>query len=99
MKEEKIDKLINSVFKDKSKKKEILEKLQPFFSLKVMPQREIERVYSAVEEIPAEKIKLVTMNIKKEEKYEGKNRFAANSKSVGLSDFDLDLSLNILGHK
>ena len=99
MKEEKIGKLINSVFKDKSKKKEILEKLRPFFSLKVMPQREIERVYSAVEEIPPEKINLVTVNIKKEEKFEGINKFAANSKSVGLSDFDLDLSLNILGHK
>ena len=97
--EEKIYKLINTVFKDKSKKKEILEKLRPFFSLKVVPQREIERVYSAVEVIPAEKINLVTMNIKNEEKHEGNNWFAENSKSVGLSDFDLDLSLNILVHK
>ena len=98
-KEEKIDGLINSVFKDKSKKPEIIEKLRPFFSLKVVPQREIERVYSAVEDIPPEKIKLFNESIKKEEKYEGNNVYAANSKSVGLSDFDLDLSVNILGHK
>ena len=31
----KIDDLINSVFKDKSKKPEIIQKLRPFFSLKV----------------------------------------------------------------
>ena len=41
----KIERLINSVFKDKSKKPEILEKLRPFFSLKVIPSRQIDRVY------------------------------------------------------
>ena len=33
------DKLINSVFKDKSKKTDLIEKLRPLFSLKVIPQR------------------------------------------------------------
>ena len=55
----KIDDLINSVFKDKSKKPEIIQKLRPFFSLKVIPQREIDRVYSAVEKISSEKIDLI----------------------------------------
>ena len=95
----KIDNLINSVFKDKSKKPEIIEKLRPFFSLKVIPQREIDRVYSAVEKIEPEKIDLIEVNEYKEEKYCEKNLFATQSKSVGLSDFDLDLSVNILGHK
>lgn len=40
----KIDNLINSVFKDKKKKEEIIRKLRPFFSLKVIPQKEIDRV-------------------------------------------------------
>ena len=70
LKEEiKIDNLINAVFKDKSKKPEIIEKLRPFFSLKVIPQREIDRVYSAVEKINPEKIDLIEVNEYKEEKY------------------------------
>ena len=55
----KIDDLINSVFKDKSKKPEIIQKLRPFFSLKVIPQREIDRVYSAVEKIDPDKIDII----------------------------------------
>ena len=51
----KIDDLISSVFKDKSKKPEIIHKLRPFFSLKVIPQREIDKVYSAVEKIEPDK--------------------------------------------
>lgn len=95
----KIDKLISSVFKDKSKQYEIIEKLRPFFSLKVIPQREIDRVYSAVEKIDPEKIGLIEEYKYEEEKYDSKNVFTAKSKSVGLSDFDLDLSVSILGHK
>ena len=98
-KEDKIDKLISSVFKDKSKQHEIIEKLRPFFSLKVIPQREIDRVYSAVEKIDPEKIGLIEEYKYEEEKYDSKNVFTAKSKSVGLSDFDLDLSVSILGHK
>ena len=37
----KIDDLINSVFKDKSKKPEIIQKLRPFFSLKVIPKEKL----------------------------------------------------------
>ena len=95
----KIESLLNSVFKDKSKKPEIIQKLRPFFSLKVIPQREIDRVYTAVEKIEPEKIDLIEVNEYKEEKYEEKNIFTAKSKSVGLSDFDLDLSVSILGSK
>ena len=69
----KFDKLINSVFKDKSKKTELIEKLRPFFSLKVIPQREIDRVYSALEKIDPEKIDLIKVNEYKEEKYSEKN--------------------------
>jgi len=95
----KIDKLINSVFMDKSKQHEIIEKLRPFFSIKVIPQREIDRVYSAVEKIDPKKIDLIEEYKYEEEKYDSKNVFTAKSKSVGLSDFDLDLSVSILGHK
>ena len=93
------DKLINSVFKDKSKKTELIEKLRPLFSLKVIPQREIDRVYSALEKIDPEKIDLIKVNEYKEEKYSEKNIYLTKSKSVGLSDYDLDFSANILGHK
>ena len=93
------DKLINSVFKDKSKKTELIEKLRPFFSLKVIPQREIDRVYSALEKIDPEKIEVIKVNEYKEEKYSEKNVYVTKSKSVGLSDYDLDFSASILGHK
>jgi len=98
-KEVKIYELINSVFKDKSKKAEIIEKLRPFFSLKVIPQREIDKVYSAVEKINPENVDLIEEFKYEEEKYDSKNVFETKSKSVGLSDFDLDLSLSIFGHK
>ena len=93
------DKLINSVFKDKSKKTELIEKLRPLFSLKFSENREIEREYSALEKIDPEKIDLIKVNEYKEEKYSDKNIYAVKSKSVGLSDYDLDFSASILGHK
>ena len=93
------DKLINSVFKDKSKKTELIEKLRPLFSLKFSENREIEREYSALEKIDPEKIDLIKVNEYKEEKYSDRNIFSVKSKSVGLSDYDLDFSASILGHK
>ena len=95
----KIDDLISSVFKDKSKKPEIIEKLRPFFSLKVIPQREIDKVYSAVEKIEPDKIDLKEEIEYEEKKYNSKNKFTTKSKQVGLSNFDLDLSASIWGNK
>lgn len=95
----KIDDLISSVFKDKSKKPEIIQKLRPFFSLKVIPQREIDKVYSAVEKIEPDKIDIIEEYEYEEKKYDSKNKFTTKSKSVGLSNFDLDLSASIWGHK
>ena len=95
----KIDDLISSVFKDKSKKPEIIQKLRPFFCLKVIPQREIDKVYSAVEKIEPDKIDLIEEFECEEIKYNSKNKFTTESKSVGLSNFDLDLSASIWGHK
>ena len=95
----KIDDLISSVFKDKSKKPEIIQKLRPFFCLKVIPQREIDKVYSAVEKIEPDKIDLIEEFECEEKKYNSKNKFTTESKSVGLSNFDLDLSASIWGHK
>ena len=94
----KIYELINSVFKDKSKKKEIIEKLRPFFTLKVKPQTEIDRVYSAIEKIDPEKIDFVEEFKYQEEKYDSKNIYETKSKSVGLSNYDLNLSASIFGH-
>ena len=95
----KIDDLISSVFKDKSKKPEIIQKLRPFFCLKVIPQREIDKVYSAVEKIEPDKIDLIEEFECEEKKYNSKNKFTTESKSVGLSNFDLDLSASIWGYK
>ena len=95
----KIDDLISSVFKDKSKKPEIIQKLRPFFCLKVIPQREIDKVYSAVEKIEPDKIDLIEEFEYEEKKYNSKNKFTTKSKSVGLSNIDLDLSASIWGHK
>ena len=91
--------LINSVFKDKSKKREIIEKLRPFFSLKVIPNREIDKVYSAIEKIDLDKVDIIEEFKYQEEKYDSSNLFETKSKSIGLSAFDVDLSLSIFGHK
>ena len=91
--------LIRSVFKDKYKKSEIIEKLRPFFALKVIPNREIEKIYSSVEKIDPEKIDLLEEFRYEEEKFDSKDVFETDSKSLGLSKFDLDLSAKIFGHK
>lgn len=95
----KIYELISSVFKDKSKKIEIIERLRPFFALKVIPQREIERVYSSIEKISAEKVDLIEEFKYEEDKFDSNNLFEVKSKSIGLSNFDLDLSINIFSQK
>ena len=97
--EDKVYQLINSVFKDKTKKINIIEKLRPYFSLKVVPQRDIDKVYSTVEKIDPEKIDLVEEFKYEEDKFDSKNIFETNSKSLGLSNFDLDLSVSIFGHE
>ena len=94
----KIYELMNSVYKDKSKHKEIIEKLRPFFTLKVIPHSEIEKVY-IVEKIEPEKIDLIQEFKYEEEKYASKSLFETKSKSVGLSDNDVNLSVRIFGKK
>ena len=93
----KIYELMNSVYKDKSKHKEIIEKLRPFFTLKVVPQSEIEKVY-VVEKIDPEKVDLIQEFKYEEERYSSKSLFETKSKSVGLSDNDVNLSVSIFGH-
>ena len=92
-------KLISSIFQNNLKKEEIIKKHRPCFSLKVIPNREIDKVYSSLEKIPVEKIDLVEEFKYEEEEFESKNIFEVNSKSFGLSNFDVDLSMNIFGHK
>ena len=92
-------KLIGSIFDDNSKKIKIMKRLRPYFSLKVVPQRNIDKVYSAVEKIDPEKIDLVEDFKYEEEKFDSVNLFETKSKSLGLSNNDLNLSINIFGHK
>ena len=94
-----IHQLIGSIFDDNSKKEKILKRLRPYFSLKVVPQRDIDKVYSALEKIEPEKIEFVEEINYEEEKFDSKNLFEIKSKSLGLSNNDLNLSLNIFGHK
>jgi len=91
--------LINPIFKDKTKKQEIIQKLYPFFSLKVNSQGEIDREYSAVEKIDPEKIEIIEEYKYEEKMYDSKNKFVTNCKSVGLNNFDSNLSANTLGDK
>ena len=98
-KEGKVYHLIDSLFKSKLKKEEIVIKHRLCFSLKVVPQMDIDKVYSSVDFIPADKIKLIEEFKYEEEKFESKNLFEAYSKSFGLSNLDVDLSLNIFGNK
>ena len=95
----KIFDLINSVFKDKSKKTEILEKLRPFFTLKIIPQKKIDKIYSSIEKIAPEEIDIIEEFKYEEEKYDSRNLFETKSMSLGLSSNDLDLSVSIFGHK
>ena len=84
----KIDDLLNPVFKDKSKKSEIIQTLYPFFSLKVDLQNEIDRVYSTVEKIDPEKIEIIEECEYEEKKFDSKNKFITKCKSVSLNNFD-----------
>ena len=92
-------KLVSHIFGNNVKKEELIKKHRPCFSLKVIPNQEIEKVYSSIEIIPVEKIQLVEEFKYEEEIFESKNLFETNSKSFGLSSFNVDLSLNIFGHK
>lgn len=92
-------KLISSIFQNNLRKEELIKKHRPFFSLKVIPNQENEKVYSSLEKIPVEKIDLVEEFNYKEDRYESKNIYETNSKSFGLSSFDIDLSVNIFGHE
>ena len=76
-----------------------MKRLRPYFSLKVVPQKDIDKVYSAVEKIDPEKIDLVEEFKYEEEKFDSVNLFETKSKSLGLSNNDLNLSINIFGHK
>ena len=91
--------LISSIFDDDNNKSKIIKRLRPYFSMKVVPQRNIDKVYSAVEKIDPKKIDVVEEFEYEEEKYDSKNIFETKSKSLGLSNNDLDLSVNIFGHK
>ena len=84
----KIDDLLNPVFKDKSKKSEIIQILYPFFSLKVDLQNEINRVYSTVEKIDPEKIEIIEECEYEEKKFDSKNKFITKCKSVSLNNFN-----------
>ena len=90
-----IYKLINSIFEDESKKFKIINRLRPYFSLKVIPNKEIDKVYSALEKIDQKKIEFVEEFKYEEEKFDSTNEFETKSKSIGLSNNDLDLSANI----
>ena len=93
-----VHKLIGSIFDDNSKKIKIMKRLRPYISLKIVPQRDIDKVYSAVEKIDPEKIDLVEDFKYEEEKFDSINLFETKSKSLGLSNNDLNLSINIFGH-
>ena len=67
--------LISSIFNDNSKKIEIIQKLRPFFTLKVIPQREIEKVYSSVEKISPEKVDLIEEFKYEEDKFDSNIKF------------------------
>ena len=98
-KEDNVYHLIDSLFKNKLKKDEFIIKHRPFFSLKVIPQMDIDKIYSSLDTIPADKIKLVEDFKYKEEKFESKNLYETYSKSLGLSNLNVDLSLNIFGNE
>ena len=95
----KIFDLINSVFKEKSKKAEILEKLRPFFTLKIIPQKKIDKIYSSIEKISPDEIDLIEEFKYEEEKYDSTNLFETKSKSVGLSSTDLNFTVTIFKKK
>ena len=98
-KENNVYNLIDSFFKNKLKKEEIIKKHRPCFSIKVVPQMDIDKVYSSIDIIPADKIQLVVEFKYEEEKFESRNLFETYSKSFGLSNLDVDLSLSIFGNK
>jgi hypothetical protein len=94
-----INQLISSIINNEKNKIELIEKLKPYFSIKVIPQRDIDIVYSSIEKIDSKKIDLIKELKYEEKRFDSKNEFEINSKSFGLSELDLDLSSNIFNHK
>jgi hypothetical protein len=92
----KITELINNVLKDKSKKIALIERLSPVMALKVIPGNTIEKVFSSLYNIDPEKIDLKAELRYQGEQYYSENIFETKSKSMGLSQADLDLSFKIL---
>ena len=91
--------LVRAVFDNYQNKDEIIRKLRPCFSFKVIPGRDIDKIYSSLEKIDPDKIDLIEEFKYEEEKFDSTDKFETNSKSLGLSNFDLNLSVNIFSHK
>jgi hypothetical protein len=91
-----ISELINNVLQDKSKSIELIERLSPLFALRVYQGNKFEKVFSSLVKIDPQKINLKAEFRYQEEKYFSQNIFETISKSVGLSQADIDLSLKIL---
>ena len=86
-----INQLISSIINNEKNKIELIEKLKPYFSIKVIPQRDIDIVYSSIEKIDSKKIDLIKELKYEEKRFDSKNEIEINSKSFGLSELDLDL--------
>ena len=86
-----INQLISSIINNEKNKIGLIEKLKPYFSIKVIPQRDIDIVYSSIEKIDSKKIDLIKELKYEEKRFDSKNEFEINSKSFGLSELDLDL--------
>ena len=91
-----ISELINNVLQDKSKSIELIERLSPLFALRVMLGNKTEKVFSSLVKIDPQKINLKAEFRYQEEKYFSQNIFETKSKSIGLSQADIDLSFKIL---
>ena len=94
-----INELISSIFNNKQTKIDIIERLKPYFSLKVIPEKDIEKVDFSLEKIDSDKIDLIKELKYEEKQYDSTNIIEINSKSIGLTNFDLDLSSNIFNHQ
>ena len=91
-----IDRLIYSISKSKSTKAQLLEKLRPFYTLKINPKGEMDKFYSSVEKIEPE---LIEVNEYEGEKFVEKTIFTTHSKIEGLRNLDLGLPSNLFRHK
>lgn len=93
---DKLYNITNSIVNDKDKSADLIKNYSPDFSIKLIPSKtKIDKIFSLIEKIPPENMRLIKELRYEEEIYDSESIFETKLKSMGLSETNLDLSLKL----